>query len=518
MKGMKFSVRGRKQKKYTRQVILYMSAAVTIVALISFLGLYTYQRKTEKIFADITENLEFALIYENAGQVRESVERYLDSGDEEDLEGLKELRQRAQDKMGEDFVLFIDNADDITGAVQRKNLVGIYQKFVRTARGAADAKGQGEVDTYLKNYEEMLDVYREIDLYIKEITSNQLMEKANQYEEFREQMSRVYWIAAAAVVLITILVLFLITSYSVEMTRPILRLSEYAKRIEKGDFDFEIGEETSSEEMQILYHSVSNMKDGIRDNLATRQQKQELERMLNEQKIQNLEMSSALKEAELQTLQAQIDPHFLFNTINIGAQMATLHDDDATAGYFYHVADLFRYNINGFEKGAYLEEEIRHALNYVNLMKVRFGDKYQFSYEQKVEEKFLKLQMPKLILQPMIENAYVHGVRKNENGGRIVLSVRQEEDMLCVSVRDNGPGMTKEEREQILSGVRREEREGRRNGNGVGLGNVIERLRLWYKREEVMRIVCENGITEFVLLLPIKEEEEGIGNAGIADR
>lgn len=505
MKRRKFSVHRKRQKKFTRQVILYMSAAVTIVALISFLGLYTYQKKTEKNFADITETLEFAVVYENAGKVREAIEKYLDSGDEKELEGMKELRQRANDKMGEDFVLFIKSADDVTGAVQRKNLVGIYQKYIRTARATADAKGQGDVDAYLDNYEEMLDVYREIDLYIKEITSNQLMEKANQYEELQVQMLRGYWIAVAAVVLITILVLLLIASYSVEMTRPILRLSEYAKRIEKGDFEFEIEEETSSEEMQILYHSISNMKDGIRDNLATRQQKQELERMLNEQKIENLEMGNALKEAELQTLQAQIDPHFLFNTINIGAQMAIMHDDDTTADYFYHVADLFRYNINGFDKGTTLEDEIRHTLNYINLMKVRFGEKYQFFFEQQIEERFLKVQMPKLILQPIIENAYVHGVRRNENGGRIELSVVQEEETICVIIRDNGPGITEMERELILAGGRKKEQEGRKNGNGVGLENVIERLRLWYKKEEVMKISCEGGVTEFILLLPISE-------------
>ena len=376
--------------------------------------------------------------------------------------------------------------------------MGIYENFIRVSKKTVYAKAAGDMDAYLDNYEQMLDIYAQMDLYVKEITSRQLLEKAQQYEAIQVQMSKNYWLAVAVVLSITVFVVFLILSLSAQMTRPILRLSEYVKRIENGDFDFELEKETSSEEVQTLYHSVDHMKNTIRE-------KQGLERMLNEQKIDNLKMGNALQEAQLRALQAQVDPHFLFNTINIGAQMATLHDDDEVADYFYHVSELFRYNISGFDQGATLQEEIDHTLNYVNLMDVRFGGKYRFDYNRKVEEEYLNIRMPKLILQPIVENAYVHGVRKCETEGNIKLTVLQQERQIIVSVKNNGPQMAEEKIAELLSGVLKYSKNPDGKGNGVGMGNVIERMRLWFKREDVMRISSGDGVTEILLLLPMDE-------------
>lgn len=486
----------KRRKKYTKQVILYTSVAVIIVVFISFLGLHIYQEMVNKIFSDVMEKQEFAAVYEDAGQMKEAIEEYLETGDEQTLWKFRRIREKVTEKMGEGFSVFLKNASDMEDAVQRKNLAGIFLGFDAASGEVIEAKQRGDIETYLNHYEEMLDRYREMDLYIKEIMSDQLIEQAHQYETLQRQMRKRYLIVVIMVMLVTILVLILLTTHSVEMTRPILRLSEYVKRMEEGDFNFEIEEETSSEEIQILYASFANMKDGIR-------KKQELEKMLIEQKIDNLKMRNALKEAELKTLQAQINPHFLFNTINTGAQMATLHDDDATAEYFYHVADLFRYNIKDFEKESTLQEELDYTRNYIHLMEVRFGSKYQFCYKNSLDEKAGRLKVPKMILQPVVENAYTHGVRKNEDGGKIELAAEQDERYIYIYVRDNGPGLREEEIEQILSGKMKKDSRPQREGSGIGLGNVIERMRLWYKMDEVMKISRKDGVTEFTLVLPI---------------
>lgn len=183
--------------------------------------------------------------------------------------------------------------------------------------------------------------------------------------------------------------------------------------------------------------------------------------------------------------------------------MATLHEDDATEEYFYHVADLFRYNIKDFEKESTLQEELDYTRNYIHLMEVRFGSKYQFCYKNSLDEKAGRLKVPKMILQPVVENAYTHGVRKNEDGGKIELAAEQDEQYIYIHVRDNGPGLREEEMEQILSGKMKKDSRPQREGSGIGLGNVIERMRLWYKMDEVMKISRKDGVTEFTLVLPI---------------
>lgn len=496
-------IRGR-QKKFATQMILYVSISVAIVALNSFISLSIYGRKVENLFSNITQNQQLAVIYEEAGKVKNALESYLETGDEAYITEFDGMKASLGEKVEEEsMVLGMDENPDLT--VQRGNLTGLFRTFIAAAQETFEAKRTGDVSAYVADYERLLDVYKGIDLYIKEIMSAQLLEKAEQYELYKAQMDKIYWISIFMMLIITLLVLILIMTYSMEMTRPVLRLKEYAKRVEERDFDFLIPEESSSEEMQTLYRAFAKMKDGIRDYLAMREKQQELEEQLNKQRIANLEMKNSLKEAELQTLQAQIDPHFLFNTINIGAQMATMHDDDETADYFYRVADLFRYTSKGFDQDATLREEVNHGLNYIGLMKVRFGDKYQIRYENRVEESDLELPVPKMILQPVIENAYVHGLRKREGGGRLEMILEREEERILVRIRDNGPGIHEERARQILAGEYREEEEKR--GNGIGLGNVIGRLRLWCGQEEVMGISCRDGVTEFVLMLPVNAQE-----------
>lgn len=509
MKGKFIFRRRKKQKKFVTQMLLYVSIAVSIVALNSFISLSAYGRQIERLLSSITDNQELAVIYEEAGNVKNALENYLETGDENYVSILEGKRAFLEEQMQETSPL-LNHSEDLAEQIQGENLVGMFQTFMEAVQKTFEEKRNGEVSAYVADYEHMLDVYRGIDLYIKEITSAQLMEKAAQYEQYRTQMDKVYWISIFMVIAIALLVLGLIMTYSIGMTKPILRLKEYAKRVEERDFDFQMPKENSSEEMQTLYRAFSKMKDAIRDYLVMSEKKQELEEQLHKQKIANLEMRNSLKEAELQTLQAQIDPHFLFNTINIGAQMATMHDDDETADYFYQVADLFRYNIKGFDQDATLLEEVNHALNYVGLMKVRFGEKYQFQFENRLEETDMKLTVPKMILQPIIENAYVHGLRKREGSGRLELILEKKEENILVRIRDNGPGMEEDTMRQILDEGDLKEREGKK-GNGIGLGNVIGRLRLWCKREEVMKISRREGFTEFMLMLPAN------GNASVKE-
>lgn len=482
--------------------------SIIIVALNSFFVLFLFKGETEQIFSDITENKELAVVYKKAGEMKDILEDYLKTGNKNNITIFQDAEQSLQQTINEELKEYVSSAENEEKEIQRKNLAGLFDTFMAEADAIFYAKENGNVEAYVFGYEKMLDVYKEIDLYIKEITSEQLMQKADAYEDVQRKMNKNYAISILITLAVVCVVVVLVMLYSVEMTKPILKLEKYAKRLEKRDFDFEVPEETSSEEMATLYRTFGKMKNSIRDYIAMSQKKQELEEQLNRQNIENLEMRNLLKEAELQALQAQINPHFLFNMINIGAQMATLHDDDDTADYFYHVADLFRYNIKGVDQAVTLKEELEYVLNYVKLMQTRFGSKYQFEYENKVEDSDLNLTVPKMILQPLVENAYTHGVRKSNERGRIGLFLEKKENQIEIHIWDSGPGMPPEKIRMILRG---ESLEKESKGNGIGLINVLTRLRLWAKTEDVMEIFCEQGITEFKLKLPVMRQEEKTG-------
>ena len=201
------------------------------------------------------------------------------------------------------------------------------------------------------------------------------------------------------------------------------------------------------------------------------------------------------------TLQAQINPHFLFNTLNAGAQLAMMEGADKTTEFIENMADFFRYNIKKMNQDATILEEIHLVDNYIYIMNVRFTGEIHF--EKEVDETVLDHKVPSMILQPIVENAVNYGIRNIDWEGQIRLRIFHEGDFVYLSVWDNGAGMTREKIDQILQGEIGET-DLKSKSNGIGLGNVIERIQLYTGREDVMEIKSEGlGMgTEFIIKVP----------------
>ena len=157
----------------------------------------------------------------------------------------------------------------------------------------------------------------------------------------------------------------------------------------------------------------------IKEHVNELKEKQRLERTLIEEKFDNLKMKNALHEAELLALQSQVNQHFIFNSINIEAKVAMLQGDDITCEYLENFADIFRYNLKGLDYNATLQEEINNVAAYMNLLITRFGDVIDFRLSEPEDDSTKNFIMPRMTLQPLVENAYIHGVSKFDEGGII---------------------------------------------------------------------------------------------------
>ena len=217
-------------------------------------------------------------------------------------------------------------------------------------------------------------------------------------------------------------------------------------------------------------------------------------------------MQSHLKDAQLKYLQAQINPHFLFNTLNAGAQLAMMEEAERTERFLANVAEFFRYNVRKNDKDAALGEEIRLVDNYVYILNVRFSGEILFTKD--VDDSLLEFRIPSMILQPLVENAFNYGIRNIGRKGRIELSVYRKGQKICISVWDNGTGMDKERIEQVLSGQAQAD-ERRPGSNGVGMKNVMERLRLYFQGQADFEIVSEGIDKGLEVLITIPGEQEG---------
>ena len=217
-------------------------------------------------------------------------------------------------------------------------------------------------------------------------------------------------------------------------------------------------------------------------------------------------METHLKDAQLKYLRAQINPHFLFNTLNAGAQLAMMEGADRTYEYVQTVADFFRYNVKKQDELVSIENEVDLVDNYIRILNVRFsGD---IHYDRQTDKRLMKLKMPGMILQPIVENAVNHGIREMGDKGHIQLKVFKDEDRVYISVKDNGKGMSREDIDKLLGGEwKYEEKKG--DSNGIGMDNVIARLKLFSERDDVIDIVSEGEGkgTEVIINLPYETEE-----------
>ena len=166
--------------------------------------------------------------------------------------------------------------------------------------------------------------------------------------------------------------------------------------------------------------------------------------------------------------------------------MALLEEADKTSEYLETMSSLFRYNIKQINLEVKIEEEIKNIMNYYKLLKTRFGELFRFEFE--IDENTLNYKIPPLTLQPLVENAYIHGLSMKEEGGNILIKTVKTDTDIIIIIKDNGKGIPKSKLSKIIDKNSQYEEE---SGNGIGLRNVIDRLELYYKKEGIVSIDSE---------------------------
>ncbi len=290
--------------------------------------------------------------------------------------------------------------------------------------------------------------------------------------------------------LITLLLLLFAYWFSLRITKPVLKLSQAANELSKGRFDLKI-EVDSNDEIAFLAKMFDRMRININNLISEIHYNAQLENELQQNKL-------LLQESQLRSLQSQINPHFLFNTLNTLSKKAYLEGSEETSDLLVSVAGLLRHNLRRLDKSITLAEEVRVLQQYINIQKARFTDRLHFQME--VEEACLDVQIPGLTLQPIVENAVIYAVEPEEDGGTVWFRVIDGIEQVTIEIEDNGPGMTNEKIKRILEEAP-DETEGR--STGIGISNVVKRLRLFYNYDDVIHIESRIGHgTKVVLNIP----------------
>jgi len=295
--------------------------------------------------------------------------------------------------------------------------------------------------------------------------------------------------------------------FSSKLTKPIIKLSSSAEKISNGDFDIEPIIINTDDEINILAKAFNNMTVNIKNHIEEIKGQVVMEKLLKEKEMQNIKMKSLLKETELKMLQSQINPHFLFNTLNAAAQLSIIEGAEKASEFIEKIAELFRYSLKKLDQPVTLDDELKNVKNYMYILSARFGDKIKYSYE--ADSTILDTVIPCTILQPIVENAYIHGLEDLERNGKINIIVSKSDDKVKIEIKDNGIGMTKENINSILS-PENISNMSKSHVTGIGLHNVIDRLRLFYNIDNIHEIIdIESDIdigTKVILKLPYVKE------------
>ncbi|WP_193774597.1 sensor histidine kinase [Vallitalea guaymasensis] len=189
-------------------------------------------------------------------------------------------------------------------------------------------------------------------------------------------------------------------------------------------------------------------------------------------------------------LQSQINPHFLFNTLNSIGTLADIEDAKQTKMMLESLSELLRYNLKKINDIVTLEDEFNIIKNYIYIQMIRFGNKIQYNIH--MDESVKDFMVPSMILQPFVENAMIHGLEQKEGKGHLTVEIKDESDHINILIKDDGIGMTQEQAESLL----KYEDEIILNKNytkGMGVCNVVKRLVLYFG-ENIVSI--ESGIAK----------------------
>lgn len=304
-----------------------------------------------------------------------------------------------------------------------------------------------------------------------------------EYQEFYKKMIKIIFVSFVCVSVIVTLLSFYISQ---SIAKPVKELSDVTKQVAKGDFTVRTGIANDTE-LGVLGESLNVMIDKIN----------ELLQQVTTEQIR-------LRKAELELLQSQINPHFLYNTLDTIIWLAEGGDQKMVVSMVSSLSDFFRTSLNQGRDFVCIKEEIKHVRSYLEIQQVRYQDILE--YEINISEELEQYIIPKITIQPLVENALYHGIKNKRGVGKIIVEGKLYDKNIYLYVRDNGIGMSEDRLAKVNARINNIEL----NEKGIfGLYNVNERIRLRFGEEYGINIESKyNEGTSVIIKLPCEVNEK----------
>ena len=477
-----------------RLIVMFLS----VILMIMFINIYIYYN-VNSIVSNMNQvyekNFVLNTITDELGMIQKSMTEYLEN---KNTDSMQNYYKHVQDYQHILDSLNIDTTNN-NDMLMEKNIYNISQEYIILTDKCIAYKRGRDIVNYRRTHQETTKIHMYLSDYIDSLNSSLFVTNSSNYRIIVNVLNNTEQLSIGILCVALLFTILLIMYATNKITSPLKRLAHAANKVAEGELDIEPVVITSEDEVGVVTRAFNQMLSSIREYIEHIKINMEKERIMQEKELL---MDTHLKEAQLNYLQAQVNPHFLFNTLNAGAQLAMMEEADRTYAYIQNVADFYRYNVSS-NRSVTLKEEIELVDNYIYIINVRYsGD---IHYSKHVDMNLSSVIVPTMILQPIVENSVKHGVRDIERRAEVSVYVESDGEFVHVRVKDNGLGIEQDVIEDIMSAENRVYNSGQHDdNNGVGLKNVLTRMRLFYDIENVMDIYSEGKDmgTEIVLHIP----------------
>ena len=453
-------------------IFILVNLVVFAVTVILILGINSMSSEIDMVYQG---NLRLNELSDALTAVQDSMTEYLDSKTSDSLEEFYRSEQiYAQMVQG--------LSDDVTEAAFRRmerSIRHMSEEYLDLVGQTIEAKRGRNVEKYRVRYENATQMYEYINTYIYSLNNEQFRSNSENYSRLSVAFRSFELFSVITLTIVAVISVAIVVKLTGEIISPLKRLTVMANEVAGENFDTELLPVQSEDEIGVVTGAFNQMVISIRQYLERLRQSMEIQRSLMEKELL---MESHLKDAQLKYLQAQINPHFLYNSLSIINWMAIKSGQKEISKVTLDLSTFYRTALSKGEDMVTVENCIRNIEAYLSIQLVMHDN--DFTVEWKIDPQVKAEKVPKLILQPVVENALEHGLDVKEEGDKILqLSFLDAGDAVLLRVEDNGMGMEQSVAESLVT----------YQAEGYGLKNVNDRICLLYGEEYKIRITSSVG-------------------------
>ena len=485
-----------KIKSLNSKFIIFVICLIIPIGICNIISL-GMSRKIENGYVNMLNNMLIA------NEIKQHIENSLDSFNQYILSGTEKKKERYNNEvyLAKQKIQTLKNNSDNSSQYILRDLDNTLDSYKENSGKTISAYENKE--GYIFYYDDFIaakNIASYFNVYASTLMQNYLQVNSIDYKELNKNSSIIYVSLTTYLILILSMCVIYAMFFIRNISKGLKGIVETSNKVSKGQFEYYEGNKTDIYELDVLTNAFNTMIKDIKEFVSSINDKLILEKKLKEEEMKNLQYENALKKFDLKVLQSQINPHFLFNTLNCVNVTAIMENATTTSKLIKSVSNILRYSLRCMNRNSFLEEEINIVKDYIYIQECRFNDRVKFNLNVNMDMK--KVKIPGMTIQPLVENAFIHGIESKEEGGCIDISINDDDGICSVVIEDDGVGIPK----KILDKINNCNYDTQHIGHTTGLGiNIVEkRLRYLYDKKDMFKVESEEGIgTKVYLKIPI---------------